>query len=580
MLYIKNKKTPILILLTYILVAFVAMMPTTLNFSTYKYGSYKGSDSLGIINSMWWYSKVNTKNKEGVAWNYSLGAPTGRKFSLSIVTPIPFLSHTISKLFNPIVGYNFIIFISFVLAGICFHFVSYSFTRCHLSSFFGGIAYAISPFHLVQAADHMSLAQTWVFPIWFYFFVNMYNQRSYRASTYLILMTIGALIVHGYYGLFLLITQSILFAYLLLKKKIKFKPANIKLLAYHYFSLLLLVLLWQHLSNIVKIGKNGDITLFTRPISHLYIYGIRLYEFFLPPHYSLLFKNFSLEVIKANPHSNYAEFTIFLGYTLLILSIWFCYKLLVQDKLKKETSKLKKKLKKHQSLYTFDLDREIIIFLFIILIIPFIFGFPPDISILGIKIPTMSKLMYNFLPMLRTLSRFAILTIFAVCCLASFGLHVLIVNFSKRKKIIISFVMLFLVFVEFTNIHAHFYLDSTQIPGVYDEVKKIEGDSLILDLPFNWGFFPAFWQTYHGKPLYNIFSPSHPNYKRIIKIQQLKRLELIMQKCKELKITHIVVHTPMPLGIGKVFHNKVNKNTILPNFAKYSNLITIDNNEN
>ena len=568
-----NQLTPFLIFFIYFLLSLVAMYPTSSNFGSYKYGFHKGSDSLGNIYGKWWSATINTKNKDDISWDFKRGAPLGSK--VSRISIFDLIAPYITKLMGPVWSYNFIIIISFILTGFVMHRFIYYLCKNHFAGFTSGIMFMLSPFHMIQAADHLGLAQTWIFPLVFLLLLKFYEKQSHRNLLYLALSFFVTMWIHGYYALFVLFMIFFVMVYFFIFKFIKIDKNFIKLTAPYMVLCIVALTYWLIKTNIISINLK-DFVFFKRSMSNLYTYGIRWYELILPPFYSLFFSGFVKSFLVNNTHgSNYAEMTIFLGYTPIGLSMFFLYKYRANLK-QKQISKNKKK-RKNLNTIKYLPKLEILWALLIVALIPMLVGPQPEITFFGIKIPTTTKLLYNFLPMYRVLSRSAILTIFATSSLAGLGLYYLIHKRSQNLKILISALTCLFVYLEFTHIHINYYLDTTKVPEVYKEVKNLKDDSLILELPHHWGYMPLFWGHYHQKPLFNIFERSHSNFKTILYIQRERRIENIILKAKKYNIDYLIIHTPQKINIGKVFKNDNTKHTILPTYANFSTLINIHN---
>ncbi len=577
---VKSKKFKLFLI--YFVLAFIAMLPTSLHPTIYKWGNIKGSDSLMMSYAFWRDTEIDTRLPDGTPWNYLRAAPEGIKINTRVNIP-QILALPVTKLFTPVFSYNLFIFISFLLSGVFTHLLIYSLCKCRFSSLLGGFVFMFSPFHMIQSADHINLAQTWVFPAFLIIFIKFMRDKSYWSVTVLSLFINFSLFLHGYYGLFLIIVAISFILYMLIDKQLSLADKQTYLLALAFLAPLIIGILgWLSDTGFVKIEHGGSISMFSRPFKDLYTYGIRWYEFLLPPYHSLFFGEAVLNFLRENHHgSNFAEMTLFLGYLPLIMAVWFFYYRMknsrhisssIQEQIPTQTKKRKKKqIKVAQQVVI--IDSKIVWLLSIITVIPFFLGVSPEISIFGIKIPTLTTLSHLVLPMLRTLSRFGILTIFAISCFASLGFYYIINRFSLTQKRLITSICVLFIYVEFTNIHNSFYLDASQVPEVYEEVKKIDKPITILELPFEWGYMPTFWQSYHQKKIFNYFVPSHPRFKEILRIQKIRNLMEILRICQKREIDYLIIHSQKPIKIGKSFQNDLNDKVILPRYANYSTLI-------
>ncbi len=557
-----------LLLPIYFFLSVLAMFPASFHMTTYKYGyAYNGSDSLGTMSYNWSIVQHATFNGNGELWTYYQGYPVGRK--LMIHEPMRLLACLATKIVNPVFGYNIIVFLSFLLAGLFTHLLMFRFLNDHWISLFGGFIFMFSPFHIIQASDHFNLAQTWIFPAFFLLIMNALSKKTYQSCTYVLFFILFTLLIHGYYAVYLGFILVSLLIYLLITRTIIISRKQVCFMVSASLVIMVFALCVLYYMGMITL-KNGGISFYTRSIKDLYTFGIRWYEFLLPPYYSLLFKDVVRAFISKHHHgSNYAELTLFIGYIPLLLCGYLGYGLV---KKKPNTPPVKKS---GDSIVFAHIEKQYLIMILIIGLIPFFLGVQPEIDVFGFKIPTLSKLVFYMLPMIRTLSRIGVLTIFTATCFASFGLYFLVKKFPKYRKLIVV-MLIFGVFLEFTQINEGYYADTSNVPQVYQAVKKIKGDVVIFERPFKWGYMPDFWQTYHNKPLFNFFGTKHPNFKEALILTKSSKLSELITCARQLHIDYIILHLPDKLPLKNQFKNKLNKHSILPRNAVYSYLIKVN----
>ena len=68
---------------------------------------------------------------------------------------------------NPVLAYNIILVLAFVLNGLGMHALAYRHTRRHAAAFVGGVTYAFSFYMMLHAHGHLSLIWTWLLPVSF-----------------------------------------------------------------------------------------------------------------------------------------------------------------------------------------------------------------------------------------------------------------------------------------------------------------------------------------------------------------------------------------------------------------------------
>lgn len=555
----------------YFVLSILAMYPSSFQMATYKFGPLwqgshvmNGSDSLGIINSLWCMVNQSTINESNGFWTYYQGYPEGAK--LHIHEPTKWIAALCTYFVNPVFGYNILIFISFLLSGSLMHFLLYRFLGLHWIALFGGFTYMFSPFHIAHSADHINLAQTWVFPAFMILFFSATENKDYKGIIRVSLFSLFVLLIHGYYAAYLFFILSASIFYLLLTKKLRISMTKKHFLFFTLITLLftLLVAGLLYYIGIFKF-ENGEIVIFSRSIEDFHSYGIRGYEFIIPPIYSLFFGKMALEFLSQHSHgSNYTEMSLFLGYIPILLSIYLLFSI----------KSYKKTTNPGNHYYIGYFSKWHLAVILIIGILPFLLGIPPEIEVFNQTLPTPTKLLFIILPMLRTLSRIGILTIFSVSCFASIGLYLLIKKKPAYSKLIVLSLVI-AVFLEFTPMHAKYYSDAFNIPPVYKSLKEIKGDVVVFEMPFVWGYIPDFWQTYHHKPLFNRFGKNHSNFNKGHHISQQKKLSQMIRLARSYGIDYLIIHRRKPLPIQPQYENRLNNQSILPIGAKYSYLIKV-----
>ncbi|RQD84646.1 hypothetical protein D5R95_05670, partial [Methanosalsum natronophilum] len=436
------------ILLTYIMV----YLPVSIDLSK----TYLGHGEVVFwSNYFWWFDYAVTNGLNPLHHSY-IFYPLGLDLVDSILPPFLFIP--ITHIFGSILSYNLYVLCTFILAGYgMFLLAKYLFEDPH-AAFIAGIIFAFFPFHFGASMGHIhTLSILWI-PFFVLFFFKMYEDPNRTnillASLFFAMNALSSWTIAVMLGIF-----SLMFMIYQKRQTISrdFLP---KLGLFFLVSILfsapgLYYMLKNMLINEHMIKSLND---------YIY-YSADIVAFFIPsPLHPLL--NPITDPIYSNFTGNYSENIVFIGYTVLILSI-IGMRVWMKDSFGK--------------------------FILICTGVFFILSLGPVLHFFGvwqftefnltIMLPGVVTYYVPFLNMIRVPSRYSIMIMFFISLIAAFGFKYLTEKFSgeKGKKFALCSIIVIMILFEFITILPVQDVKST--PDFYYSISN-DDDAPIMEIPF------------------------------------------------------------------------------------------------
>lgn len=495
--YVSLLKRIFLLASSFLLLAILFTWPLAKNITTHGFGI--NEDSPYHIWHNWWFKySVFDLHQSPFYTNYIFYPQTvpltfdANAFVFSAMT-LPL---------QPIIGVvgasNIIFLLSFALSGMgIFLLARRIFGLSNFSSFLAGVIYAFSPYTFSQAIDgHINITSTWIIPF-LTFFVILAIKKAKENEKFI--LSKEALIAGIFLGLqaysdltytaFTILLLGLIFvfyAFISRKEKKEILKITVPFLIAGIISLLIFLPgLIPTLSDFRK-GINPSSPLWVQNV-----WSADLVAFFKPSTNSALFKNLAFA-----PHQGSIEGTVFLGWTTIVLAIFFIYKFI------RNWKKLDLKERRMKSLLIF-----LSVSFFVLSLGPFL-----NIANRNTSIPLPFVLIHK-IPLIGGTQETARMNPFfmlSLSIIAGLGLDLLIEKSkSKWRKILIGAIPTILIVLEFMQIP--FPTTDLRPPKVYDVIAKDKGEKAVLDLPLGFnsgnmslGHSPIgslqFYQTYHKHP--------------------------------------------------------------------------------
>ena len=540
--------------------------PLLFNLDSYIPGIFSTDDGYGTIWQFWhmkhyWQGNdVSWRTTDFVA--YPFGVDLYRSGFVSYV--FLFISFVLTIFSSPIITYNLILLINFIMIGICMYFLMFYLLKEKYIALFSAIAFAFCPYQFAHAWQHLGLTFNQWIPLCF-LSVFLVRDRLTKLRALLFILSFLMLFsfdLHIMY--FVCVALAVFLVYMFIynwKKKISGDRDIIKkdVLDFKRISLLWISAFVLALPQFFLFLKNTFFTssaaassahnLYNRPFEHLFSFSAKLLSYFLPtpmhPVFGKITSRFMGHMLYG---TDFTEHTLFLGGTTIVLS-FFIVKAWRRQWSQSRISKLK--IENRDCFY--------IGFFALLAVISWFFSQPPWWNVLGIKIYMPSFFMYKILPMVRYYCRFGVMVMFAISVLAGFGLKYFLTRFNSNK-VKNSFVVIFslVILFEFANFPPFRIIKMTEYPEAYIWLSAQSDDVVIAEYPLdvkglNIGPQARYklYQTVHHKKMVNGVMEGSKLYSILQGIQNLSEHKSA-RVLKGLGVNYAVVHKDLYEQTGLV----------------------------
>ncbi len=447
---------------------------------------------------------------------------------------ISFLVLPIVKIFNnPVLAYNFSLFLSFILSGYGMFLLVYHLTKNYSASILASLTYTFAPFKILRMLIHLNIVSGQWLPFVFLYLEKFFEEKNLKNiilfSLFFILQSLTSL----HYFVFLLVSVFVFFIIkIFLNRQILDKDFFKKIFISFFLIFIFLLPIFLPYFQIKEgsIGKAWEIAFYTPSLKDY----LRVWY--------LLEKK---ELI------NNLEKFVFIGFVPLILLILSIF---IFKKIKKEN----------------------LIIYGVIGLIGFLLSLGPLIKIkegyiFGFYLP------FLFIPgfnQIRAVSRFSILLFFGLSIIFGLALAHLFKKEILKKFLFFFLSILFLFEIFFISLNLVKLIRipvGKEIPEVYQWLKKEKEDFAILELPIAFkeqlpylyaldiNSFYQYFSIYHWKKLVNGDSSYYPNsYLERVKIFLNFPDEKSIKLIKELKIKYIILHYDL-IPEKEMMENKIHQ---------------------
>ncbi|PDW03077.1 hypothetical protein [Candidatus Viridilinea mediisalina] len=221
----------------------------------------------------------------------------------------------ITLAFGPVAGYNSVVLLAFVLAGVAGYLLALRVTGHHLAALVGGLAFAWSPFHLTRLYDGQLELIALQWPAFYAFFaLRAVEDRRVRDALLAGLMLALTGYTSWYYLLFMLVWSSI-FALLWWQR-----PWVVAVRQWAMIGALALLLLAPALLPGLWSLYRDDRSLDAVNPEDLRAYSANLVDFALPSYLHPLWGPLVHRTAGAGWHQLSGDWNVALGYTILLLA--------------------------------------------------------------------------------------------------------------------------------------------------------------------------------------------------------------------------------------------------------------------
>jgi hypothetical protein len=466
-------------------------------------------DPLGVLWSCWWfkYTFVHHMPYDPMSW---VAVPFGRHLSLYSRDPLTALTLRIFYLMtNETVAYNIFLLLCFFLAAVAMYYLARSLTGSQAAATVAGFAFAFSPYMLVQGKEHLGLLVTAWIPLFFYFMIRAWRERSLLWSI-LSLVSFGLMTLFNYhYGLVgAVMAVAFLITVYLLGKPWRPGPGE-SALKRSIPALLFVIALVAFIAAVImrRASVGNDFV-------SIGLYSARPWDYFLP-HAEARFLGWATGgFIRSHLHGGFlSESSLFLGYIPLGLAVYGLYGTLKRRVHTAPAAGEAATEPAQARRPPVEASRRIPVALAVTAVVCFICSMPATAKVFGLKLYFPSYFFHYIVPDVRAYARFGIGVMFCVALLAAYGVALLLRNKRLRDWAwLAAIVISLLILLEFAIVPPFYSLNTAKMTDYYKWLKARPAGTVATMYPLfyaddfsNYGYL--FDQRNHEKKLVNGAEP-------------------------------------------------------------------------
>ncbi|HVE75632.1 MAG TPA: hypothetical protein VND22_02570 [Actinomycetota bacterium] len=428
-------KSKALVVVLFLVAAFIHTAPAITDCNQTIMGG-PGDATSGGVWTNWQHDELRSGPWPTVSpyINAPFGEPIWRPLSVSSAL-IQFPMWAANLFLTPVCSWNVIVFLGFVATGLTMFGLAKWLTGSTAAALFAGYVYAFSPYHVYKAEGHIGYLHSEILVLTIWAALLLWKKPGYRTGALLGLAIGAAFYIDGYYLLMAPVGAGALLVSLYLwdvaRGRVDRKTAvqsGISILTAGGVAAALSVPLL-----LLYMGNKGDIaSSLDRPRGDLITYSARPHEFVLPPRSHPVFSPLIGDWQDRRLHySNYSEQSLYLGWTVILLSGF-------------AVVSLSKSLMTGRPASGEKGDRTLVspgvaAGLAATAAVAIAFTAPPTVSLFGIPVPALSGLIFDHVAgFWRVYARFFLLAHTALVPLAAIGLTLWLRKKQPRQALIIA----------------------------------------------------------------------------------------------------------------------------------------------
>lgn len=493
----KGLKEHTIVLTLYTLLTFILTYPVVFKIRTHIPG---GGDAFQWIRILWYtpFAILNpdlTKLTHDCLIFYPSGIPASPfqsafnqvvSYVLSIVTDLH-VAYTILWLFSFICGaYGTYLLVKYL-------------SNDKLASFVSGLVFAFSPYHFVHSLGHFGATSIEWIPFCALYLMKMFKEGGIRNSIFAGIFFILVAMSDLQYMIFMGIFVMLLFIYeiyILRNEKIDNKE-ELKRTFYKYslFGMISFSGLVPLTIENILIALSNENFLKLDPFEAV-TYSADLLSFFLPSVLHPVFGRFMEDIYK-NFSGNISENTTFIGYTVVLLSLFATVRL---------------KENKYVKFWVIAA-----LFFSLISLGPLLhINGKTSFTVFHTTVPLPHLVLYYLIPFLdncRTTGRFFVMASLSFAVLTGHGVSELMKYSKDNSKNLVAIVISSLIIFEYLAIP--FPVSVVNQQAFYEEISQDKDSYALLEIPatlkYGAGVSTVYYQTIHGKPVIGNWAARFPS---------------------------------------------------------------------
>ncbi|MDD3246560.1 MAG: hypothetical protein PHF18_06875 [Methanosarcina sp.] len=496
----KNLKENAGILILYTLLTFILTYPVIFKISTSIPG---GSDAFHWIRILW-YAPVAIFNPglTKLTHDYLIFHPYGIPASPFQSAFNQILTYLLSSVMALHQAYNILWLFSFIFGAYGTYLLTKYLSNDKLSSFIAGLVFAFSPYHCAHSLGHFGATSIEWIPFCALYLMKMFREggirNSFFAGIFFILVAMSDLQYMVFMGIFVLLL-FLYEIYIVLRNEKQDYKEKLESIFYKYslFGVIsFLGLIPLTMENILTAISNDNF-LKMDPFEAI-TYSTDLLSFFLPSVLHPIFGDFTKDIY-SNFSGNTSENTTFIGYTVILLSLFAIGRL---------------KENKYVKFWSISA-----LFFSLLSLGPLLhINGSTSFTVFQTTIPLPHLALYYLVPFMdncRTTGRFFVIASLSFAVLTGYGISELLKS-NKNNKKIIAVVISSLIIFEYLAIP--FPMSVVNQPSFYKEISQDEDNYALLEIPATLKYVASvntiYYQTIHKKPVVGNVAARYPSNAR------------------------------------------------------------------
>ncbi|AKB19739.1 MULTISPECIES: hypothetical protein [unclassified Methanosarcina] len=535
------------VLLLYTLLTFILTYPVVFKIRTYIPG---GGDAFHWIRILW-YTPVAIFNPDftKLTHDYLIFYPYGIPASPFQSAFNQVLTYLLSSVMAVHQAYTVLWLLSFIFGAYGTYLLGDYLLNDKVASFIAGLVFAFSPYHFVHSLGHLGATSIEWIPFCALYLMKMFREGGIRNSLFAGIFFILVAMSDLQYMVFMGIFVMLLFLYeidIVLRKEKQDYKEKLKSIFYKYslFGVIsfigLIPLTMENIltaistENFLKLDSSEAIT-----------YSTDLLSFFLPSVLHPVFGGHTKDIY-GNFSGNFSENTTFIGYTVILLSLFAI-----------------RRLKENKYVKFWSISA---LFFSLISLGPLLHvNGNTSFTVFHTTVPLPHLALYYLIPFLdncRTTGRFFVIASLSFAALTGYGASELL-KYSKDNKKMAAVVISSLIIFEYLAIP--FPVSTVNKPSFYEEISQDKDNYALLEIPatlnYGAGVRIIYYQTIHGKPVVGNWAARFPSDARNFEfntpvVRELTRLQpftvdILNQDIKQVgtsilnyyNISYVILHT-------------------------------------
>ena len=488
------------VLILYTLITSILTYPVVFKMTTHIPG---GGDAFHWIRILW-YMPVAIFNPDltRLTHDYLIFYPDGIPASPFQSAFNQILTWVLSSLIDIHIVYNILWLSSFIFGAYGTYLLVKYLTKDRASSLIAGLVFAFSPYHFVHSFGHFGANSIEWIPFCALYLMKMFKEggtrNSFFAGIFFILVAMSDLQYMVFMGIFVML----LFVYetyiCLRKEKVDYKEI-LRRIFYKYAlfgAISFIGLIPLTLENILT-ATSSENFLRLDPFEAV-MYSADLLSFFLPSVLHPVFGSFTTDIY-SNFSGNTSENTTFIGYTVILLSLFAAHR-----------------LKGNKNVKFWSISA---LFFSLISLGPLLhINGNTSFTEFNTSVPLPHLVLYYLIPFLdncRTTGRFFVIASLSFAVLTGYGVSELLKT-NKSKKKVTAVVISSLIIFEYLAIPIP--MSEVNEPSFYKEISQDKDNYALLEIPgtqdYEAGVTIIYYQTIHGKPVVGNWAARYPSTAR------------------------------------------------------------------